>query len=159
MKKIMVVVVVLLMVACSGNRSMTNGQIIGTVGGGLVGGLVGSHFGGGAANILFIVAGTAAGAAAGYSFGNTLIPSDRTQFEKSTTIAMEKMNDGQQMNWSNPDTGVAGTITPVKSYQTRDGFYCRDFDASIAVKKEGVGHGKGRACKAEGGSWQIDARV
>jgi len=159
MKKVLVVAAALLFAACSGDRTMTNGQMIGTVGGGFLGGYVGSHFGGGAANILFIVAGTAVGAAAGYSFGNTLIPSDRTQFENSTKLAMEKMEDGQLMNWSNPEPGVAGTITPVKSYQTRDGYYCRDFDASIAAKKEGVGHGKGRACKVQGGSWLIDARA
>lgn len=158
MKKLMIISVALMVAACSGNNRMSNGQMIGAVGGGLLGGYVGSHFGSGAGNILFMVVGTTVGAAAGYSFGSTLLPSDRSKFENSTQLAMDNVSDGQLLNWTNADTGVAGTITPLKTYYSSEGYYCRDFDATIAAK-EGVGAGKGRACRAESGSWLIDNRV
>ena len=157
MKKGIVLAVAIFLAACSSQNKLTTGQMIGSIAGGVIGSYVGSQFGGGAGNLLFIVAGATVGGLAGYAYGDSLIPSDRAKFKESTKTAMDHIKDGQVFSWTNPDTGVAGTIKPTKSYYV-DNRLCRDFDASIAVK-QAVGKSQGRACKIGPDAWYVDSRV
>lgn len=158
MKKGLVLALALFLVACGGNNRMTNGQMIGVIGGGVIGTYIGSQLGGGAGNLLFMVAGATLGSMAGYAYGDSLIPSDRAKFKESTKVAMDNIGDGQVYSWTNPDTGVAGTIKPTRSYYVENGQLCRDFDATIAVS-EGVGRTQGRACKIGPDAWFVDSRI
>ncbi|MFQ3355898.1 MAG: surface antigen [Paracoccaceae bacterium] len=158
MKKCLVLTLAIFLISCSGNNRMTNGQLIGSVGGGLIGTYAGSQFGGGSGNLLFLVAGATIGSLMGYAYGDSLIPSDRAKFKDSAKIAMDNIDDGQVYSWSNPDTGVAGTIKPTRSYFAEKGELCRDFDATIAAKK-GVGRTKGRACKVAKDAWFVESRI
>jgi surface antigen len=158
MKKSLVIALALFLAACSGNNRMSNGQLIGSIGGGIIGTYVGSQFGGGAGNLLFMVAGATLGGMAGYAYGDSLIPSDRARFKDSTKLAMDNISDGQVYSWTNPDTGVAGTIKPTRSYYVEKGRLCRDFDASIAADHR-VGRTKGRACKIGADAWFVDSQI
>ena len=158
MKKGLVLALALFLAACSGNNQMSKGELIGTVGGGIVGAYVGSNFGGGAGRLLFIVGGAAIGGLAGFAYGDALIPSDRAKFKDSAKIAMDNIGDGQVYSWTNPDTGVAGTIKPTKSYYVETGQLCRDFDATIAVERN-VGRTQGRACRVSATAWFVDSRI
>jgi surface antigen len=158
MKKSLVIAMAFFLASCAGNNRMTTGQMIGVIGGGIIGTYVGSQFGGGAGKLLFTVAGATLGGMAGFAFGDSLIPSDRAKFKESTKVAMDNIGDGQVYSWTNPDTGVAGTIKPTRSYYVDNGKLCRDFDATIAVDK-GVGRTKGRACKIGDDAWFVDSRI
>ncbi len=158
MKKVVVLAFALVLAACSGNSRMTTGQIIGAISGGIVGSYIGTRLGGGTGSLLFVVAGTAMGSLAGYAYGDSLIPSDRAEFKNSAKVAMDIINDGQVYSWSNPVSGVVGTITPVRSYFAEKGQFCRDFDATIAAES-GIGSAKGRACRVGPNAWYLDARV
>ncbi len=158
MKKSLVIALALFLAACSGNNRMSNGQLIGAIGGGVIGSYVGSQLGGGTGSLLFIVAGATVGSLAGYAYGDSLIPSDRAKFKDSAKIAMDNIGDGQVYSWTNPDTGVAGTIKPTRSYYVENGQLCRDFDATIAAEK-GVGRTQGRACKISADAWFVDSRI
>ncbi|MEE2999921.1 MAG: RT0821/Lpp0805 family surface protein [Pseudomonadota bacterium] len=158
MKKSLVFAMVFFLTACSGNSRMTNGQLIGSVGGGIIGTYVGSQIGAGSGNLLFIVAGATLGSLVGYSYGDSLIPSDRAKFKEATKVAMDNIADGEVYSWVNPDSGVAGTITPVRSYHVEQDQICRDFKATISVDKR-IGKTNGRACKISADAWLVDSRT
>ena len=126
--------------------------------GALVGGYVGSHLGGGIGNVIFIIAGGLVGAESGYSISDQLLPSDRTKFHQSAQFAMNNTSDGYMFNWINSETGVAGTIKPLRTYYTGQNTFCREFEASIAVQ-ENIGKANGRACKVGDGAWHVDNNV
>ncbi len=157
MKKFLVLGAALLIAACSGQQ-INPGKMVGAATGALIGGYAGSQFGGGAGNLMFIIAGGVVGAASGISIGEQLMPSDRTKFHQSAQFAMSNTSDGKMMNWINPETGVAGTIKPVRTYYAGQNRFCREFEASIAVRDQ-VGEANGRACKVGGGVWHLDSRA
>ena len=157
MKKVLVLVAAISIAACSGQQ-INPGKMVGAAAGALVGGYAGSQFGGGAGNLIFIIAGGIVGAASGASIGEQLMPSDRTKFEQSAQFAMTNTSDGNMLNWINPETGVAGTIKPVRTYYAGQNTFCREFEASIAVQDQ-VAEANGRACKVGGGVWHLDNRA
>jgi surface antigen len=56
--------------------------------------------------------------------------------------------------WENPRTGARGTVTPLASAYSQDGFQCHDFLASY-VKGEQESWYQGGACRVHGGRWQV----
>ena len=161
MKKVMVLTGALLLAACGHqnvNLDLSTGKVAGASAGGIIGGLIGAQFGGGIGTILYAIAGIASGAAAGYTFGDSLLAADHQAFQQQTRRAMAHAGNGQVVSWTNHSTGVAGTITPTRSYYAGQGQVCREFWATISAP-EGIGHGSGMACKLAGGAWQIKPQV
>jgi surface antigen len=56
--------------------------------------------------------------------------------------------------WENPQTGARGTITPIASAYTQDGFVCRDFLASY-VRQGAESWLQGEGCRVHEGKWEI----
>ena len=56
--------------------------------------------------------------------------------------------------WENPGTGARGTVTPLASAYTQDGFVCRDFLASY-VNGKTESWLQGAACHGGNGRWEI----
>ncbi len=56
--------------------------------------------------------------------------------------------------WSNPRTGARGTVTPLATAYTQDGFVCRDFLASY-VRKGAEAWLQGEACRVHQGKWEV----
>ncbi len=56
--------------------------------------------------------------------------------------------------WSNPRTGARGTVTPLATAYTQDGFVCRDFLASY-VRKGSEAWLQGEACRVHQGKWEV----
>lgn len=56
--------------------------------------------------------------------------------------------------WTNPQTGARGTITPIATAYTQDGFTCRDFLASY-VRKGSEAWLQGEACRMHQGRWEV----
>lgn len=160
MKKVIVLVAALSLGACanSGGMKMSTSGLAGAVVGGGVGALAGSMFGGGTGQLLFTILGGIGGAGAGYAFGESLDNSDMQTFEQSTRHAMDTASDGQLVSWSNPATGVVGSVTPIRTYVAQNGEYCRDYRATVAAP-EGVGVATAKACKVAGGTWDIFGKV
>lgn len=130
--------------------SGTNG-ILGGLGGAVVGGLLGSTIGGGSGRTLATIGGALAGGLVGNNLATQLSCQDRSYLGNSTE---RSLNTGQPVSWKNPDTGTYGNVTPVRSYNSDSGQYCREFQQTIYVdgKKE---HGYGTACRQPDGSWKI----
>jgi hypothetical protein len=56
--------------------------------------------------------------------------------------------------WENPGTGARGTVTPLASAYTQDGFTCRDFLASY-IRKDSESWLQGEGCRIHQGRWEV----
>ena len=124
---------------------------IGALGGAAVGGLIAGAAGGGGAGI---AAGVIGGGLLGGLVGNVLDERDRRLAAQATHRALETTPSGKSVPWNNPDTGHAGTVTPVHTYQTPSGAYCREYETTITINGRPE-RSYGRACRQPDGSWQI----
>jgi surface antigen len=142
--------------ACAQPKTYDSGvaSVVMAANGAFIGATAGGLMGGGNGNIALMAAGAAVGAMGGWSYGSTLMPSDREALRATAQKAMIEARDGEVVSWANPETRVAGTVTPTHSFVGRRGLSCRGFEASIAAR-EGVGRGTGTACRTADGEWVI----
>lgn len=70
---------------------------------------------------------------------------------------LEKELSGTTVNWENPDSGGRGSITPVRTYKSRSGQYCREFEAERIVGDESIAE-QGIACREGDGNWRVKVR-
>jgi len=124
---------------------------IGAVGGGALGGLIAGAAGGNPAAIAASVIG---GILVGGLVGNLLDERDKRLAAAAEQKALETTPTGRAVSWQNPDNGHSGTVTPVKTYQTASGSYCREYETKVSVdgKQEKA---YGTACRQPDGSWKI----
>ncbi len=128
----------------------TGGAVIGGVAGGLAGSMIGS----GRGNMAAIAAGTLLGALAGSEVGKTLDRADRMHMQNAQSAAFNAPV-GQQIEWSNPESGNYGYYTPTREGRDRNsGAYCREFQQTIVVGGQSQS-AYGQACQQPDGSWKI----
>ncbi len=133
----------------------STGAIFGTLGGAALGGFVGSQIGGkGTSGLVATGAGVLIGGLIGNELGRHLSCEDRQMAGTTTQRTLETQPSGTQVNWSNPDSGNAGTVTPTQTYQTAGGTYCREFLQTIQVNGESR-QAHGTACRQPDGTWKI----
>ena len=127
-----------------GNNAVT-GSVIGAV----LGGLTGSAIVRGRGKFPAILAGGVLGAIIGGSIGDSMDKTDRLH----THQAMETARTGQNVTWTNPDTGAEYSVTPTRTYQRESGQYCRDYKSWgwIDGYEEEL---NGTVCRARDGSWR-----
>ncbi len=147
-----ILAVTLLLPACQA-QNMGTKEGVGTLGGAAVGGLLGSQVGKGSGNLAATAAGVVLGGWLGNEIGASLDKADRSQMSYATQQAYTAPV-GQQITWNNPQSGNAGTITPVRDGYANDGAYCREFQQTITVGGQKQ-QGYGRACQQPDGSWKI----
>ena len=139
--------------ACGYHQSAPK-QSIGTLLGGVGGAVAGAQFGHGRGQLAATAAGTLLGAMIGSSVGRSLDRADRIYAARAEQDALEHAPTGGQTSWRNPDTDNYGTVTPLRTYQSDYGAYCREYQHTIYVggrAQEGYGH----ACRQPDGSWRI----
>ena len=117
------------------------------------GGLIGAAANGGATGIL---AGVLLGGLAGGAIGNSLEQTDRRLAQENAQLALERKRKGQTTAWRNPDSGNSGTFTPTRTFQTRNGTFCREYQQTITVGGQEE-RGFGTACRQPDGSWQLQS--
>ena len=139
--------------ACS-NSNMGTKQTAGTLLGGIGGAAIGSQFGSGTGQLVGVAAGALLGAFIGNSVGESLDKSDQMYANQKAQKTLENGQSGQTQQWRNPDSGHSGTITPIKTYQSQNGQYCREFQQTVNIGGE-VQKAYGTACRQPDGSWKI----
>jgi surface antigen len=81
-----------------------------------------------------------------------LADSDVRLASRLVQTTLEQVPDGVTRRWSNDQTGNSGEITPLRTYATVDGYFCRDYREELAV-----GGASGRfyhtACRDEAAGW------
>jgi surface antigen len=138
--------------ACAGSDYGPK-QTVGTLAGAGLGGLAGATLFDGNARIAGAAAGTLLGAWLGHEAGKSLDRADAIYASRAQAQALEYAPARAATPWRNPDTGSYGTVTPVQTYETADG-YCREFQhkAKIGGRTEQV---YGTACRSADGQWQV----
>jgi len=142
----------LLLCACQ-TDNWGGGETVGTLGGAAAGGLIGNQIGHGAGNAAATLGGVLIGGFVGNQLGGMVDDADK----KRAMQAQQKAYTapvGQQITWSNPQNGNAGTITPVRDGQDQNGNYCREFQQTITVGGQQQ-QAYGKACRQPDGSWKI----
>ena len=144
-------VIAVALIGCEGyGPKQTGGAVIG----GAAGGLLGSQIGHGSGRLAATAAGALLGALAGSSVGQSLDRADQMYASRSTQTALERAPVGTATTWTNPDSGHSGTVTPVRTYQTAGGQYCREYQQSVTVNGQSQS-AYGTACRQPDGSWKI----
>ncbi|HYB09312.1 MAG TPA: RT0821/Lpp0805 family surface protein [Alphaproteobacteria bacterium] len=129
-------------------------QTVGTIGGAGVGALIGNQIGHGSGNVAATVVGGLLGAFVGSEIGKSLDRADQLAMQRTTQTSLETTPIGQSSAWQNPDTGHSGTVTPVRTYQTDAGQYCREFQQTVTISGQ-TQQAYGTACRQPDGSWKI----
>lgn len=142
----------LLLPACQA-QNMGTKETFGTLGGAALGGWAGSTIGKGSGRLAATAAGVVIGGWLGNELGASLDKADQTAMMNANSRAYSAPI-GQQITWNNPQSGNAGTITPVRDGYSNSGAYCREFQQTITVGGQRQ-QGYGRACQQPDGSWQI----
>jgi surface antigen len=79
--------------------------------------------------------------------------SDLAFAKAAAADALGRMGD-ISVPWENPGTGARGTVTPLASSYTQDGFVCRDFLASY-IRKDSESWLQGDGCRIHQGRWEV----
>ena len=128
----------------------TGGTLLGAVGGAIAG----AQFGRGEGRLAAVAAGTLLGALVGSEVGKSLDRADRVAMERTTQTSLESQPTGTPSTWTNPDSGNSGTVTPVRTYQTTGGAYCREYQQTVTIGGQ-TEEAFGTACRQPDGSWKI----
>lgn len=150
----MVAVIIAVAMGVSGCSTMEGNPkaSIGALGGAAFGGLIAAAAGGGGAAIAGAVIG---GALLGGFAGNALDQRDKRLAAEAQQRALESAPTGKPVAWTNPDNGHAGTVTPVRTYQS-DGKYCREFQSNVTIDGK-PDKAYGTACRQPDGSWKVQS--
>lgn len=130
-----------------------NKQTGGTVAGAVLGGVLGSNIGGGKGQLWATGAGALLGALVGSEIGKSLDRADQAYanraFGQATSAPV-----GQEIAWSNPESGNSGTYVVNRTGRTADNRSCREFTQTIMIGGRAE-QGVGVACQNPDGSWAI----
>ncbi len=125
--------------------------LIGGLGAATAGGLIGAALHGGPAGI---IGGALLGGLVGAAVGDRMDAADKKQQSQAAQKAFETTPSGQSVAWRNPDSGNNGTVTPIRTYQSPAGQYCREYQQTITVGGEKQ-QAYGTTCRQPDGSWKI----
>jgi surface antigen len=80
--------------------------------------------------------------------------SDADVREAAATVqlALETRSDNETVAWDNGATGAAGSVTPVRTYVSTGGYFCRQYREEIFVGGR-TGDFHNTACRSETGRW------
>lgn len=100
-------------------------------------------------------AGIGGGLLGGYA-GKKLDDRDKRMAAQAAQQAFEGARTGSSVEWTNPDSGNSGSVTPTRTYQLANGRYCRHYRQDIKIGNE-THETTGTACRQADGSWQIQS--
>jgi surface antigen len=143
----------LALVGCAGS-DLGPKQTVGTLLGAGTGALIGAQFGHGSGQLVATSVGTLLGAYLGNEAGKSLDRADALYASRAEYQALEYAPAGSSTPWRNPDSGHYGSVTPLETYETAGGEYCREFQHKAKIG----GHTQdiyGTACRTPDGQWQV----
>lgn len=156
MKKLLLISTMIAGIGLAGCESMPqtlNKQTMGGATGAVVGGILGSKVGKGNGQLwatgIGVLLGTLVGSEVGRSLDKADIAYAQQANEQAHTVPI-----GEEILWSNPETGNSGVVIPTNEGQDNTGNYCREYQQTIYVGgQQEVGYGI--ACQQPDGSWKI----
>lgn len=133
------------------DRGICNRERLGEVLGGVAGAAIGSSVGKGSGQKVAIVSGAIIGVIVDGRIGKAMDEVD----QNCVGQILEHAHDERRVSWRDGSKRYA--VTPVKTYLTQDGRYCRAYktDAVIGGRKQQV---FGTACRHADDSWEAVGR-
>lgn len=153
-KLVIAAIAVLFLSGCGGAGGFGNKQLGGMLLGGAGGGFLGSQFGKGNGKLAATAIGALLGVGIGGSIGQSLDRIDQLHAQQAAQTAINTAPSNQTVVWQNPNTGNYGSTTPLRTYQTQSGQYCREYQQEVTVGGR-TQRAYGTACRQSDGSWQI----
>ena len=86
------------------------------------------------------------------------IKTDRQVEMAALVNLLENQLSGTTADWHNEDTGNSGTITVVRTFQTAQGQYCREFTAT-SILDNAPATVTGIACRDDQAQWRTRRRI
>jgi len=126
-----------------------NRDVIGAILGGAVGAAAGSQFGKGDGRTLATLGGAIVGVLVGGNLGRAMDQVD----QNCVGQALERAQTGKTVVWKNPDRQGQYKVTPTRTYQTRNGTYCREYQTQIVIGGK-LQNAYGKACRQPDGTWK-----
>jgi len=154
MKKLLAVALLLLLIVSGCAPTTGPKESTGTLLGAGTGALLGAQVGSGRGTLVAVAIGTLAGALMGQEIGRSLDRADQIAMQQNAQYALEYTPTNSSTPWRNPDSGNSGQITPVETYQTAQGQYCREYRQTVWIGGEQQ-QAYGTACRQPDGSWKI----
>jgi surface antigen len=71
---------------------------------------------------------------------------------RTLQTALERTPDGGTRRWINKETDDSGAITPIRTYVSDSGYFCREYREELAVGAQS-GSFHHTACRDEQGRW------
>jgi surface antigen len=81
-----------------------------------------------------------------------LTDSDVKLASRLVQTTLESAPDGATRRWTNKQTGNSGEITPLRTYVTEDGSFCRDYREQLAIAGDS-GRFYYTACRGGSARW------
>ena len=81
-----------------------------------------------------------------------LAESDVALASQLVQTTLENAPDGATRRWSNRHTGHSGEVTPLRTYVSEQGYFCRDYREELAVAG-GSGRFYHTACRDDAARW------
>jgi surface antigen len=154
MKRSSILILIFCLIAMGCTTAPGPKETGGTLIGAGSGALLGSQIGRGQGKLVAVAVGTLAGALIGREVGVSLDRADKLAMEHNAQYSLEHTRTNTTTSWRNPDTNNTGAITPIETYQTREGQYCREYIQTVIVAgKEQQAYGT--ACRQPDGSWMV----
>ena len=154
MKRIIVLVFATSLAACQ-TSDPANQRAVGTLSGMILGAFVGYQLlGNGSGQTIMAILGAAAGGAGGFYATDYIIRRDQARKDKAAYLGLDSAAEGSTVYWENADTGSAGSFTILRSFQSADGRYCREFKASTMGELRTVTQTE-TACRLQTGAWEV----
>jgi surface antigen len=127
-----------------------NRERLGQILGGAAGGALGSTIGKGDGRTVAVIGGTLLGVLIGGSIGRSMDQID----QNCVGQVLEHAPDGQEVAWKNPNENISHTVVPVRTFETNDSRYCREY-TSTAVIGGATEKTRGTACRQPDGRWLL----
>ena len=118
------------------------------------GALLGSQLGHGHGRLIAVAVGTLAGAMIGQELGHSLDQTDQLVMSQSEQEGLEHNRNQETIRWINPDNQHYGSLNPIKTYQTVQNDYCREYLQTVVIDGQ-ESQAYGTACRAADGDWMI----
>lgn len=86
-------------------------------------------------------------------FAQAMSEQDLVLADESVQKALQTRLSGKSITWRNPATGHRGTVTPVRSYKTKNGYFCREYRETVIISGQTRQY-RDTACRDRDGIWK-----
>ncbi len=80
-------------------------------------------------------------------------PQTHREIDAAIQTALETHLSGRSRQWSSAKSNLSGRVTPVRTWRSRSGHFCRAFVEIIRLPSGVERNSRGRACRNQAGVW------